>query len=480
MTLRARLIAILAILIAVGLLLAGIATYAALRNFLYERVDDQLRQTQPIAVKVLINSAEGVISPDTSSDDLPGLPIAAYAEARDASGQVIASQAFGSSGRNVAYVPKIPDDLQVTTASDLFTVPSMEDPSYLFRVLAAPTVSGGTLIVAIPLADAQGTLHHLLWIETVVAALLMGTIAGLAWIVVRAELRPLDEMAGAATEIAAGDLTRRVDEAPPRTEVGRLGRALNRMLEHIEGAFEGRKASEERMRQFLGDASHELRTPLTSIRGYAELFRRGAADRPEDLALSMQRIEEEAARMGVLVDELLLLASADQMRPMEMQPVELRSVMEDVARAARVTDAARAIELDAADDLTVSGDDLRLRRALTNLVRNALAHTPAGTPITLRLTRAGNDAVMTVEDAGDGLSDEVLAHAFERFWRQDPSRARNTGGAGLGLAIVEAIVRGHGGTVSAENVPGGGARFTIRIPIEPVITSAVRASPGRR
>ena len=467
MTLRARLIAILAGLIAVGFLLSGFATYGALRNFLYDRVDDQLRQTQPIAVSVLIDSAEGI---DATSDGPPGgisgLPIAAYAEARDASGNVIAKEAFGSSNVDDTYVPRLPAEIHATTDEEPFTAPSIQDSSYLFRVLAAPTVSGGTLIVAIPLTDAQGTLRHLLWIEVIVAAVLIAAIALLALFVIRKELRPLDEMAEAATDIAGGDMSRRVNEADPKTEVGRLGRALNRMLEQIEQAFEGRKASEERMRRFLGDASHELRTPLTSIRGYAELFRRGAADRPEDLAISMRRIEEEAARMGVLVDDLLLLASADRMRPMETSEVALLPLLEDVARDARVADGGRPVELIGREPVTITGDEARLRQAVTNLVTNALVHTPPETPVTLGLRRDGADAVITVEDAGEGLSDDVLAHAFERFWRRDPSRARETGGAGLGLAIVDAIVRGHAGSVAAANVPGGGARFTIRLPLD--------------
>jgi two-component system, OmpR family, sensor kinase len=480
MTLRTRLIAILAVLIAIGFLLSGIATYGALRNFLYERVDDQLRQTQPIAISVLIDSAAGRdFSSDGPPGGLPGLPIAAYAEARDSQGEVIASESFGFSDGDKTYIPRIPRALDATTSDEPFTAASIEDSSYKFRVLAAPTVSGGTLIVAIPLADAQATLQRLLWIEVVVAVLLIGAIVMLAWIIIRKELRPLDEMADAATEIAGGDLSRRVDEGHPRTEVGQLGRALNRMLEQIEQAFEARKASEERLRRFLGDASHELRTPLTSIQGYAELFRRGAGERPEDLALSMSRIEEEAARMGVLVEDLLLLASADRMRPMEMGRVELRPLIEDVLRDARITDPERAILLEGDEELTVNGDETRLRQAVTNLVGNALVHTPRGTPITLELGSADGAAVIAVEDVGEGLSEEVLAHAFERFWRRDPSRARETGGAGLGLAIVKAIVRSHAGSVSAENVSGGGARFTIRIPLDPEQRLASSTTPTR-
>ena len=464
MTLRTRLVAILAILIAVGLILSGIATYGALRNFLYERVDDQLRQTQPIAVRVLISAAEGEGFPPAPESGPPGLPISAYAEARDAAGEVIASESFGFSEEDATYIPNLPDDLDTTEMDEPFTVPSVEDSSYRFRVLATQTVSGGTLIVAIPLADAQGTLQRLLGIEVVVAVLLMGVIALLAWIVIRKELRPLDEMANTATEIAAGDLSQRVDEPDPRTEVGRLGRALNRMLEHIEQAFDARRASEEKMRRFLGDASHELRTPLTSIRGYAELFRRGAAERPDDLRLSMRRIEEEATRMGILVDELLLLAHTDQNRQMILSSVDLAELVRDAGDDARVRDPERPIDVEAADTVVVQGDADMLRQALNNLVTNALVHTPAQTPVELRLSVEDNTVLIAVEDSGSGLDDETLEHAFERFWRRDNSRSRGTGGAGLGLAIVDAIARSHGGEITVENRTQGGARFTLRLP----------------
>ncbi|HEX2294179.1 MAG TPA: ATP-binding protein [Actinomycetota bacterium] len=462
MTLRTRLVAILAALIALGLLVSGIVTYGALRTFLYGRVDDQLRPTQSIAVRVLIESVEDDFGPGPAGP--PGLPIAAYAEARDASGNVIASESFGYSEESSAYVPRLPAQIEVI--DEPFTVAAREDASYLFRALAGRTLNGGILIVALPLADAQDTLRRLVLIELVVAALLMAAIGVLARFVIRKELRPLDEMAGTATEIAGGDMSRRVDEGDPRTEVGRLGRALNRMLEEIEQAFHARKASEERMRRFLGDASHELRTPLTSIRGYAELFRRGAAERPADLELSMRRIEEESARMGILVDELLLLASADRMRPLETGPVDLRGVLEDLAQDARAAEPGRPVEVDAESPVVVTGDEPRLRQAVANLVRNALVHTPEGAKVELSLRARDGWAVVSVQDWGGGLSEDVLAHAFERFWRRDQSRARETGGTGLGLAIVDAIVTGHGGRVGAENVPGAGARFTIHLPID--------------
>jgi two-component system OmpR family sensor kinase len=321
------------------------------------------------------------------------------------------------------------------------------------------------LIVAVPLTDAQDTLGRLLAIEVVVAIVLIAGIAAGAWALIRRELRPLDQMTQTAAEIAAGDLARRVDAGDPGTEVGRLGNALNLMLQRIEEAFSARRASEERMRRFLADASHELRTPLTSIRGYAELFRRGAADRPEDLRVSMRRIEEEASRMGVLVEELLLLAHLDETRSREFGAVDLSAIVADAATDARVRDPERRVDVVAPDEAPVIGDEDSLRQAVDNLVTNALTHTPPGTSVELRLSHDGDAALFTVTDSGPGLDEDALEHAFDRFWRRDASRSRRSGGAGLGLAIVASIAHAHGGTVDAENVPGRGARFTLRIPV---------------
>src|SRR5579862_690606 len=271
----------------------------------------------------------------------------------------------------------------------------------------------------------------------------------------------MGETAGA---IAAGDLSRRVEPADDYTEVGRLGLALNSMLGQIEEAFDERKASEARLRRFVADASHELRTPLTSIRGYAELFRRGANTRPHDLAKAMQRIEEAAARMGVLVEDLLLLARLDQGRPLEYESVDLTRVAGAAVDDLRVTSPDRTVRYQSNGAVMVNGDAHRLRQVLANLLENARTHTPPATPIDVSVGYAGDDAVIEVRDEGPGMSADEAAHAFDRFWRADPSRARESGGAGLGLAIVSAITEAHGGTAEVRTAPGAGATFTIRIP----------------
>jgi two-component system, OmpR family, sensor kinase len=462
-TLRARLVAILAALVAIGLAISGVLTYGALKNFLLDRVDEQVRAAEPIAVRVLVGSL-------TDEPELPGppnLPIAAYAELRDSSGETIQRVAFGFQDPKPAYPPDLPERITVTSETGPFTVGSTQDPSYEYRVIVSPTTTGGTLVVAIPLVDVRETLHRLIVIELVVAVALLAAIGAVAWVLIRRELRPLDRMAEAASVIASGDLTRRVEEGDDRTEVGRLGRAFNVMLERIETAFAARRESEDRMRTFLADASHELRTPLTSIRGYAELFRRGADRRPEDIEVSMRRIEDEAARMGILVEDLLLLANADRTRPLDMTEVDVSPLLSDVAEDARARDPDRAVTVRAPDSFIVAGDVDRLRQAITNLVANALVHTPPGTPIEISLAADDRWTKIAVTDSGPGLSPDALEHAFDRFWREDPSRSRNSGGGGLGLAIVDAIARGHGGKATAEDLDGRGARFTLWLPLSP-------------
>jgi two-component system OmpR family sensor kinase len=292
----------------------------------------------------------------------------------------------------------------------------------------------------------------------------------LAWLVIRVGLRPLDRIGATAGAIAAGDLSRRVSPAGGRTEVGRLGAALNAMLGQIEQAFAKRQESEERLRRFLSDASHELRTPLTSIRGYAELFRLGAAAGPQDTVRAMRRIEEEASRMGVLVEELLALARLDEMPVTVREPVDLAPLVEDAGRDARAVSPGRTISVSIKPDARgapathlVSGDIHQLRQVLANVVSNAIKHTPGRTPIELKLQSDGGLERIEVRDHGPGLPEDAQDAVFERFWRAEAGRERGKAGAGLGLAIVAEIVEAHGGRVSAANAPDGGAVFVIEI-----------------
>jgi two-component system OmpR family sensor kinase len=285
--------------------------------------------------------------------------------------------------------------------------------------------------------------------------------------VIRVGLRPLERMGRVAREIAHGDLTRRVSPDNQRTEVGRLGASLNEMLVQIEQAFEARGESEDRLRRFLSDASHELRTPLASIRGYAELFRLGAANEPEELERVMARIEAEATRMGVLVENLLVLARLDELPEMRLVPVDLSELAEQAVQDTQALAPQREVRLTVNGAVRVLADPEQLGQVLGNLARNAVIHTPADTAIEISVRPEDDRALVEVRDHGRGLPADAGDRVFDRFWRTEGGRSRGRGGAGLGLAIVKAIVQAHHGEVNAGNAPDGGAVFRVTLPIMP-------------
>jgi len=327
------------------------------------------------------------------------------------------------------------------------------------------TLSGGQIVVAVPLGGTDATLSHLALIELVVSGAILIALGIAAWWLIGLGLRPLRRMGEVAGQIAAGDLSRRVEPDDDRTEVGRLGQSLNAMLAQIEKAFAERAAGERRLRRFLADASHELRTPLASIRGYSELYRIGAARDPASVERAMSRIESESERMGGLVDDLLTLARVDEVREPAREPLDLRELLEDARDDARAAAPERGISLNPTGPVAIQADGDALRRVLANLLRNAVVHTPEGTPIELSLEATEAWVTLTVRDQGPGLPPGDPNAVFERFWRDSAARGRDDGGAGLGLAIVAAIVGAHGGSVDASNPAGGGAEFTVRLPL---------------
>ncbi|MEU8169111.1 HAMP domain-containing sensor histidine kinase [Micromonospora sp. NPDC049004] len=381
------------------------------------------------------------------------------------------------------------------------------DSSVRWRMFYIERPDGQMAAIGEHLTDVDQAVKRLAWIDLLVGGAVLIMLASVGAAIVRTSLKPLVEIERTAAAIAGGDLTRRVPDPEqgqehPTSELGRLSRALNAMLTQIEAAFTARAASEmsarsaessardaaaaaqaseararrseERMRQFVADASHELRTPLTTIRGFAELYRQGAARAPEQTAGLLRRIEDEAARMGLLVEDLLLLARLDQERPLSLAPVELPVLASDAVQAARAMAPDRRIELEIEPDsgpLVVFADDARLRQIIGNLVTNALTHTPPEADVRVRLrAEAGNLAVVEVIDNGPGLSREQSERVFERFYRADVARTRradgNTG-TGLGLAIVAALVAAHHGSVEVLETPGGGATFRVRLPQVP-------------
>jgi two-component system OmpR family sensor kinase len=491
LSLRARLILGVIALAAAGLLAADLATYSALRSFLIKRTDSTLSAAH-VAVETALFHDHGA-PPDkddkgaphgSGPPDLAPLTAAApgdYVALRRLDGTIVSGGSIPRfPGGPSASPPALPARIELGKANAqgervaYFTVKSKTgDDRYRVRASIEPQARNYVLIVAQPLSDVDSTLHRLLLTALLVAALVLAGIALLGLWVVRLSLRPLEAIATTASEIAAGDLSQRVEREDDHTEVGRLGLALNAMLGQIESAATAREASlraleasERKLRRFVADASHELRTPLAAVRAYAELFTRGAADRPDDLRRSMSGISRESERMTVLVDDLLLLARLDEGRALAMEPVQLHDVVAEAVETAHMVDPDRPVDIDV-EPITVLGDRDRLRQVVDNLLANVRAHTPPNAPAHVRLHPVDGMARLEVEDSGPGMDAEQCEHVFERFYRADQSRSRASGGAGLGLSIVAAVTDAHGGRASAVSVPGEGATFRIEIPLAP-------------
>ena len=455
MTLRLRLSMLAVVLVAAGLLAAGIATRYELRGFLIDRVDSQLQSaTNPVSLYF----ERGDTDHGAQGPVLGVLPPDSYAAVITGSSNVAASQYFGRGSASDGLQQAVISAPDGTSTQGDYRV-------YVTHGQADEGSASVRLAIATPLNDVNSTLNRLAMLELLVGLIVLAVVAAIAFWLVRRELRPLVRIEDTAAAIAGGDLSQRVPEEAPGTEVGDLARSLNVMLAQIEQAFEQRRQSEERLRRFVSDASHELRTPLTSVRGFAELFHRGAASRPDDLALAMSRIESEAERMGVIVEDLLLLANLDQGRPLAQERFDLEAVLAEMVADHAMLHADWPISFSSGGGADLVGDELRIRQAVANLLANARAHTPHGTSIAVALATAGDDRTIEVSDNGPGIAADDLPHLFERFYRVDASRARRSGGSGLGLSIVQAIAEAHGGSVRVESSQGKGAAFTIVLPI---------------
>jgi two-component system OmpR family sensor kinase len=488
--LRTKLVVAVLVLVFAALVLISTASTFALHKYLVGRVDVQLNT---FAVTFEASPGNAVIFVPND--------------------YFIAKTAIGGTGptwydkghltaRDVPPVVKGVDDVS-ERVDQPFTVRSANGTYW--RMLIVLLDNNTVLQVAQRMSPVDSAITRLIWSDVLVGTAVLIALASAGAALVRQSLIPLTQIERTAAAIAAGDLTQRVPDpepgaAEPQTEFGRLSRALNAMLTQIEAAFTARAQSETaargaeaaardaaeaaqisetravhsegKMRQFVADASHELRTPLTSIRGFAELYRQGAVQEPEEVTRLVRRIEDEAARMGLLVEDLLLLARLDRERPITLAPVELPVIALDAVQAAQAVAPDRTIDLDISDkpeELIAYGDDARLRQVVGNLMTNALVHTPPDTAVTLRLyAEPGNRAVIEIADTGPGLSQEQRQHVFERFYRADEARTRHTdreaSGTGLGLAIVAAIVRAHHGSVEVISEPGQGATFRVTLP----------------
>lgn len=473
--LRTQLTLVFAVLLLAGLALSGVTALTLLSRSLVGQLDAQLAGAAP----QLVQQASGGLPGQGRSDrELPSDYHVLFAGTTGAVLQTYSASAAESDGPDI---PAMTLEEVVALDGEAFTVSSAEG-SGRWRVLALPlgTQGGRTLVgsvaVALPMTSADATLTQmrraLLAIAVTVVAL--GGVVG-SW-GVRRSLRPLREIEHTAAAIAAGDLSRRVPDRPTSTEVGRLAGALNGMLAQIEQAFAARTASEQRMRQFVADASHELRTPLATIRGYGELYRMGALTEPGDVDRTVRRIEDSATRMGTLVADLLHLARLDEGRAQRRELVDLAVLAADAAADLRALDPTRRVRLEPltpggslAGAVTV-GDEDRLRQVVANLVGNVVQHTAAGTPVELAVGRTGGAApevALEVRDHGPGIDPEHAPRVFERFYRVDASRGRDSGGAGLGMAIVEAIVTAHDGRVELAPTPGGGTTVRVLLPAGP-------------
>ena len=476
MRLRRRLVVTMIVLVALGLAVVDVITLSSLRTYLYGRVDDQL-STAAGQVTRYVARADARGFPITSSGIRSRVSPDIYVVVLDRSGSVVVVRPSDSLGR-ADPAPALPKHLTVNPlpAGDTDTrhgqayrpqAGSVNVGSTVFHGpeyrLQASSLPGRTLVVATRLDSVTATLNSLRAIELAVSLGLLAVLLVLMTVLIRLGLRPLEDMAKEADAIAAGDLTRRVPSDQGSGEIARLGRALNGMLAQIEIAFSQRERSEERLRSFLADASHELRTPLTSIRGYAELLQKEALTDPESRGRALSRIEQEAARMGVLVGDLALLAREGEGPEPARYRVDLSGSAAKVVADTAVIDGTRDIELVAPRAVPVFGDDARIEQMIHNLLGNALAHTPTGTPVRVEVAERKGQAVLEVHDRGPGMTSDQAAHVFDRFYRGDT--VGENGGSGLGLFIVASLARTFGGQASVDTAPGVGSTFRVTLPL---------------
>src|SRR5215469_7842313 len=477
-TLRGRLIAGLLALLAVACAAVGLVTYVALHSALLNQLDTQLMAASHRYEKCL----EGP-PPDADGDHRPPPVhppnICAQQQAVDTfSAQVhnnLVSYNYVAGQYYSDKCPLSPADRVVLTSVPAGDKPFSSDLSHLgeYRLLASPGPGGTIYLTGLSLAPVESTLRQVEIVEALVFAgvLLLTGVLGTGF--VRLSLRPLRRVAATATRVterplASGEVTlpERVPDTNPRTEVGQVGLAFNRMLGHVESALARRAASENRLRRFAADASHELRTPLAAIRGYAELARRHPGPVPQDIAHALSRVESESTRMSVLVDELLLLAQLDAGRPLAKEPVDLTRLAIDATSDARAAGPDHRWMLELPDEpVHVLGDEHRLHQVLANLMSNAAKHTPPGTTVTVALTTDEDPGTvrLSVTDDGPGIPEDLQPALFERFVRGDSARSNGGASTGLGLAIVQAVTVAHGGTVSVTSRPGH-TSFVMTLP----------------
>jgi two-component system, OmpR family, sensor kinase len=477
-SLRNRLVLGVVILSTLGLTASGVVAQKSLQSFLVHQIDDQLINVASGSLPRIDRA--GIIDDEEfqerrglrerDDDDAPPTPLSRVPTSTsvtllDATGAVVGGIGGDLNAVSITdYIAGFTPEEVAALNAEPFTLKADQEN---FRVLALPLPSNlGSIAIGQSLNDVDRTLNRVQWLFFLIGLVIVGLIAVASRTMIKVGLKPLSAVEDTAAQIAAGDLSARLPDAKPTTEVGRLTTSLNTMLSRIEESFAARKSSEDKLRRFVADASHELRTPLTAIRGFAELHRQGAVTGEEETKQLLARIEGESVRMGSLVEDLLLLARLDQSREMEHLPVDIASVTADAVASARVAGPDHLITLVGdTDELYTLGDSHRIHQVIANLLANARTHTPAGTPITVTINRSDAGVQIAVADQGPGLSSQDQKRIFERFYRADSSRVRIHGeGSGLGLSIVDAVMKAHGGSVTVASELGKGSTFTLFFP----------------
>jgi two-component system OmpR family sensor kinase len=475
-SLRNRLLLATLVVVAIGIGASDFAAHTELKKYLIKQVDQQLTNVTSGSIGRLnragiepnVNEEQDNGSPFRIVRPLRGVPTETFVTLLDADGQVLGR--LGGDISNTIQTTKFDGFTAAKVAATNgvpFTIKGVDDAPDT-RALAQILPTGlGSIITAVSLDGVDRTLHEMTLLFLFISLIVLLLIGLLSRFIIRLSLKPLNEVEITAAAIAAGDLSARLPDNNPKTEVGKLTRSLNTMLSRIEESFALRVASESRLRQFVADASHELRTPLTAIRGFAELHRQGAVEGVEKTKELIGRIEKESIRMGSLVEDLLLLARMDEARPVSMVPVDLSNLVHECIVSAQAAGPDNQIVSNIEPDVFVLGDNKKIHQTVANLLANARTHTPTGTKITVTVKSGKDDIRVSVSDEGPGLSPTDQERIFERFFRADPSRQRSAGeGSGLGLSIVDAIMKLHGGSVSVESELGRGANFTLTFPIK--------------
>jgi len=478
-SLRSRLTLGVVALSAVGFLTSSLVAQSALKSYLTSQIDHQLEAIAGGTLPRIVSSGIAHETFETNKDDdgnnlpasaapstpLQRIPTTTSLTVLDSQGKIVGGLGGDLNSASISdYVKGLLPEEVAQHGDKAFTI---EAPGADFRAIARSLPNNsGTVVAAQSLADLDNTVGKLGFLFFVISLVLLLLMAIAARTVIKVGLQPLEDAEETAEEIASGNLSARMPEAAPKTEVGRLVNSLNAMLSRIEESFAVRTESENKLRRFVADASHELRTPITAIRGFSELHRQGAVTGEKETKELIGRIEGESKRMGSLVEDLLMLARLDQSRDMESKPVDMNTVIADAVASARAAGPEYPVTLSVPDEeIFMLGDETRIHQVVANLLANARAHTAVGTLITITMSADESFVRVSVADKGPGMSVENQERIFERFYRADSSRAR-TGeeGSGLGLSIVDAVMKGHGGSVSVESKVGEGSTFTLQFP----------------